>query len=494
MMNKGLIPSLILATVLAGGFVVVWGLLSAWAVEVGAHVLGPEPPTEHLTFLADGTPRVIHQIGSHGDAEWRDLEGRPVPPPENEGLMSLIACRLPTALAGPGPADEVPWSERLRSFSDGRSPATFWYFLADGRPGGTGYFVGYDSQSNARVGYLGTAGFRPDMPPAAERFPFDGVTSGPDARLFCAFADHNPTEYPERRNVFRAPPGRAPRGSLSPSDVYVLADGGTMYHADLHGRTVEVALVEPRLRSAAVVSGVPDMVHGTPQHLAARTDDAVLVLDEHGGLRQRYPIPEDLRRQEFHFAETSTGEALMYWNSPDDSLREETEHRMFWVSPDGRTRQATTTLAAAGGMRPLQTLGGVVVPAPLVLGGLVGIGRPWELGSKGLAPTYQAGLRQAVTDFWPALVIAQVFAAGLALLCYRRQVRFAASRAERILWPLFVLALGLPGWIGYRFSRSWPVLESCPSCTTRVPRDRESCARCATDFPRPVLQGTEVFA
>jgi hypothetical protein len=54
--------------------------------------------------------------------------------------------------------------------------------------------------------------------------------------------------------------------------------------------------------------------------------------------------------------------------------------------------------------------------------------------------------------------------------------------------------LGPPGGIGYRFGRWWPVLEACPECGVRVPRDREACACWEADFSPPALQGTEVFA
>jgi hypothetical protein len=66
--------------------------------------------------------------------------------------------------------------------------------------------------------------------------------------------------------------------------------------------------------------------------------------------------------------------------------------------------------------------------------------------------------------------------------------------SERVIWPLFVLAFGLPGWVGYRFGRRWPVLESCPKCGVDVPRDREDCTDCEVAFPGPALKGTEVFA
>jgi hypothetical protein len=145
-------------------------------------------------------------------------------------------------------------------------------------------------------------------------------------------------------------------------------------------------------------------------------------------------------------------------------------------------------------MRSMKVLGGFVVPAPLVVGGFIGIGRPSDLINEDLEAAYPAALSRALTEFWPALLLAQLVAVGLSVLCYRRQARYGARGAERVVWPLFVLALGLPGWAGYRFGRSWPVLEPCPACEVEVPRDRAGCVRCAVEFPRPALKGTEVFA
>src|SRR5208282_2706845 len=133
-----------------------------------------------------------------------------------------------------------------------------------------------------------------------------------------------------------------------------------------------------------------------------------------------------------------------------------------------------------------------IVPAPLVLAALVETLRSKELVEIGQAAGYAEALWRAFTDFWPALAITQALAAGLALLCYRREVRYRTSAGERVLWPLFVLTLGLPGWIAYRFSRSWPVLEACPACARGVPQDRECCACCEAEFPEPELRGTEV--
>jgi hypothetical protein len=490
MKTSGWFGPLVLAGVLAVGFAVVWGLVGMWAAEVGAYLAGAEGPRAgHLSFLADGTPLVAYAVGRYGEREYRDLEGNPAEPPDNDRAGWLAAVSLPASLPARPAGTDVPWEGRLRSFADGRSPAVFWYFVTDGRPDGTGWFVGYDSGSKARVGYLGLAGLREDVPPAAERIPFAGETWGPKARVWCTQRDRGPTEHPRDR-----PPGRAPRGSVSTWDVYVLGRDGRVYHADLQQRRVHVALDVPGVRSAALAAGPHDPLRGTPHRLAVRTDDVVRVLDEEGRELHRYPIPEILRGAGLTFGETTAGEALFCGGSPQDDLATEVDYRIFWVAPGGGARAAAVTLPWPGWMRPMQTLAGVVMPSPLVLAGFVAKSRTSSLLDGGLAATYPEALARALAEFRPALVLAQVLAAGLALLCYRRQVRYGARGAGWVVWPLFVLVLGLPGWVGYRFGRTWPVLEACPACGAGVPRDRGDCSRCAAEFPRPALRGTEVFA
>jgi hypothetical protein len=488
MKTNGLFQPLPLATVLAAGFVVVWGLLGLWAVEVGTYVADSEGHAEYLEFLPDGTPFVRYLVG-RGDWAYRDLEGNPVPPPEDGTMTWLGKGQLPAALPDRVSSGDTAWGERIRSFADGRTPAVFWYFVSDGRPNGAGYFVGYDSQSKGCVGYLGRAGFRADLPPADEQVPFAGPTWGAGARVYCHQHPSGPTEHPADRGT-----GRAPHGAVSGWDVYVLGRDGKLYHADLQNRTVHVALDEPGLRSAGLVRGPLDVVKGTLWRLAARTEDAVLLLDERGTVLKRFPIPEALRGREVAFGETTGGEAVMYANTPFDEVATEVAYHICWVSPDGRCREAAVILPWAAPLRSMQAGGALVVPSPLVLAGLIAVERTRELLSEGLAATFPEALARALTEFRPALLIAQLVSAGLALLCYRRQVRYGARGAERVAWPLFVLVLGLPGWVGYRFGRSWPALAACPACGTAAPQDRDGCARCTAEFPPPALRGTEVFA
>jgi hypothetical protein len=477
MTRKGLFHSLVLAGVLAAGFVVVWGVASLWAVPVVDSALGLEQERETLVFRADGTA----VVASSRTRQSRDLEGRPVEGFEDGRGDWLAACKLPAAPRRP--RGVVGWDRRIRSFSDGRKPAVYWYYVSDGRPDGTTHFVGYDSRTRRRVGYLGTAGFREEALPGRERIPFRAVLS----------TQREPAGHPDEWQG-----GQAPPGCVSPWNVYILAPGGKIYHADLHARTVRLIMDDPTLRSAALVAGPGDRPGGRysrhlAYRLAARTDDAVLVLDVRGAVIKRYPIPGPLRAGDLRFAEATTGEAVMYWESPNSILVNHLEYLICWVSPDGRYREAETVLTCEAAFQPVALLGGLL-PAPLALGGVVICACPPDLLEDGLAASYPEAVGLAVRKCWPALLTAQLVAAVFAALCYLRQRRYNASRAERVAWPLFVLALGLPGWLGYRFGRSWPALERCPGCGARAPQDREACGRCEAEFPRPALVGTEVFA
>lgn len=477
---------MVLAGILSAGFLVVWAVISLWAVQVGEHVWG-SPRNAVLIFLPDGTPRVMY-ISDDNAREYRDLEGNAVPAPK-EIHGGLSAAHLPAAWPGPASAGDTSPDQRIRSFTDGGAAPVFWYFLSDGASDAKAYFVGYDSKTKACVGYLGAAGFRTDPLPPDEQLPFVGPASGEGARVFCSQVSGSPVAHPMDQMAWQALPGCA-----SPWDVYVFAPEGKIYHADLQGRTLSVALDDRHLRSGAMLLGLPNPTLGVPFRLVARVDAAVLVLDGLGQVLKQYPIPETLRDKDLNFAETSNGEALVYWHSPLDGLATQVEYRFYWVSQGGDYQEANVTLPWTSEMRAQQIFTGVEMPAPLVAICAVAMSRPTQLLEEGLALTYREALGRALIEFGPSLLFAQLLAAGLALLCYRRQVRYAARGPERVAWTLFVLAFGLPGWIGYRFGQSWPALQTCPECAMAVPRDREDCARCAAEFARPALKGTEVFA
>lgn len=487
MLRKGFIQPLALATVLAAGFAAVCYVAGQWILS--SYREDAWVAVEDLCFLPDGTPLIMsHPDGIRFGTRYCDLQRNSVVPSEDELAAQLRDRLLPAH--PPQAADDFAWDERIRAFGDGRWPATYWYFRSDGQREGFGYFVGYNSKSKICVGYLGKAGFRKEPLTVEELFPFDGPTWGVNSRLLAGPGVYgNPTSYPIRESG-----GRAPQGFLSEWDVYVLGRDGKLYHADLQERRVDVILEDSRLRSVSQSALSMVGARGVLFRLAARSDDCLLVLAVDGRPMARYLIPEALRNQDFTFAESKSGEAILHWSSPEDDLATEREHRIFWVKPDGRFRETAVTLAHNGELRPMQAYGGLTMPSPLGVCGSFVRQRMRNLMNNGLSATPAEALRRALAEFRPALAVALSIALGFAMLCYRRQTRYGASRTERIVWPLFVLLFGLPGWIGYRFGRSWPVLEACPDCGVAVPRDRECCLHCTNDFPRPALKGTEVFA
>jgi hypothetical protein len=491
--EKGLFQRLLLAAILGTGFTAAWVVVAAFALEISLYVADDEPTRETLLIRRDGTPVVavsgrgnrirrdgtpVVAVSGRGDVSYRDLDGNAVEADEDAGVrfggQSVVLPAHP-----PRPNDPGAWSARIASYSDGRTPATYWYFVADGREDGAAYFVAYDSRSKAVVGYLGTAGFRPGPLPEAERFPFSCPPQPPGQT-------RHPSGYAE--------PHRAAPGFVSAWDVYLPGRDLNLYHIDLQHRSVEATLAGTPVCSTALLLSPDEETRGQSFRPVVRTDDAILTLDAGGRVRNRYPIPESFRPWNLTFYETPSGEAVMYTNSVPDDVFGQVSYWIARVTPAGVTRREQVTLADQPTLWSLQSLGGAVLPVPAALAGVVGVGRSQQILNHNLEATRPAAVARALAEFWPALAIAQLAAAALALLCYGRQVRYGASRSERVVWPLFVLLFGLSGWVGYRFGRSWPTLDRCHSCGVAVPRDRLECARCADEFPRPALKGTEVFA
>src|SRR5438094_860940 len=116
MIRKGLCQPLVLAGLLAAGFLVVWAVVAMWMVENYLAERGPRG--ESLLFLLDGTPRVARIDYIHGDRQYWDLEGQSVPPPDNESEEVLRRFELPAVPPERVNTGETGWDQRIRSFTD----------------------------------------------------------------------------------------------------------------------------------------------------------------------------------------------------------------------------------------------------------------------------------------------------------------------------------------------------------------------------------------
>jgi len=267
-----------IALLLATGFGVVLAAVGLWigmAVELGnkrGQVM------QNLIFLPDGTPLVLsHTVMQFGGRQYHDLDGNPVPSAEARG--QLYAASFANEYRLPHPLDETPWEERIRTFSDARRPPNYWYLMNDGRPEGLAWFVGYDSKSNAQLGWIGKSGFRSTPPPPDDCFALPGnVNEWTNSRV----VGMQTAVGPRHPNRDYGVPGEAPPGFVSGWIVFLVTLDGVIHEVDLQRRTARVLTDDPGIRTASLV-----MTYRPPQNtphyrLGVRTDDAIVMLDADG--------------------------------------------------------------------------------------------------------------------------------------------------------------------------------------------------------------------
>ncbi len=491
--RKGLLQALLLAAFLAAGFQGAWGFVAAWAFQLSQSSTESFSP-DSLAFLADGTVLHVHADGPYEQRQYRDLQGNAVEVPDSDNLNAkqLPMSFLPLTLVNQSPLAPSGWEQRIRSFTDGTMPPVHWHLVTDGGLYPRAYFVGYDCKTSLRVGYLGTAGFRADPVPPDEMFELAGPISGGLGSAISLAYEVSEFPLPEP-SLIQAPA----------ADVYLIGHGGNFYHVDLRNRRVRVALHVPGLCSAGRIDGMPDANSEAPppdgispnirrRRLAVRSADSVLVLNLQGKELKHFSIPAELRDKSFSFGETDVGEALMLSSASKSATL--IEHDIFWVPAHGDVRHAKKTLTRSARELGPQYFAWTMFSDPVSLAVAIAMGYAEARLSAGLVTSYPDALLLAIKDCALSILVAQLLSVIFAFLCYRRQVRYGARGSERIIWPLFVLALGLPGWIGYRFGRTWPVLAACETCGATAPRTAETCNRCTTEFASSPRLGTELFA
>ena len=493
MMTKSLVQQILLSSLVAIGAAGVCTLIGPWAGQQFLPAVGPLfEPSESLVFLKDGTPLIVRYDEDGTEQVYRDLQGRPVVPPSAEDR--LFPGFLPKNWAHMNPIATV----RL---SDGQPPPAYWYLLEDEAGGeGAGYFVGFESRGNACIGYIGLSGFREEIPPRSEMIPAirqgsRGISLNSGLGLY--FLTPQNGVYYQNGGIYQYV--YTPGVDFHPPatwEVYVPSSDGKLYFADLRSRTVKVIYDGPPLRQAAIIGRFHDSRQVPTFQIVIRTADQIMVLDRTGRIESKFPIPTALRNEDFAVVTTTKGEAVLQWTSPADSLNLTTSVRLFHVRSDDQFQETQLSMHRDNGASQHWTLvyGGLETPCPALFVGTVGLSRVFELLHQRIEPTLAEAARRTVGEFGPTFLLALAISAVLAALCYFRLARYKATRLERIVLPLFVLVLGLPGWIGYRFGRTWPVLETCPACTTRTPRDRYECVSCGEEFRAPAELGTEVFA
>lgn len=481
--------SLGLALLLALGLGAAWAAVAAWCGSVADDWLKRDNEYRYIQVLLDGTPVVVcYSRRGYSGAVVRTLDGRKVPPEDRIGLLQTNS--LPGLREVSRTPQPLPWLKRLARLSDHRDPPAFWTFVHNGAWDGSGYFVGYDSKSKRRIGYLGTAGFRDDLPPPEERFDMDGRAFACQKALTGAFSYYSQLSYAydsQKQPGVKVPPWAGFMISGGRILRFDLREGKAEKIMDLPGA---IALdIATRASPLDVERNRPKWGTAWPLFLTIRTADHLVVADPEGHELERYVLPESVRADNAAFCLLNDQRVLAIVNRKHggDEVAE-----FLWFGPAGQVLRSDRTVLNAASIlgKPAAekwTLS-TCVPAPVVVAGAA-VRKALEGGP---SDGRLAALRRAWTEMWPALVAVGFVAAGMAGICYRRQKRYALPGTA--VWVALVFLTGVPGWLGYRFHRRWPVLEPCPGCAKPSPRDREACALCGADFPAPAAKGIEVFA
>ena len=193
--------------------------------------------------------------------------------------------------------DGSSWAGQIRAFNDGGQPATFWYFLRDGKTPGSGYFVGYGSISKQLVGFMGRQGFQGQMPSAEELFPIDDRRIAGDAVEASYYSQRDAEPWME---PYCSGMAGFPAGSSTCWRTMVWR------RSNLLQRSTRLVLKQAGLISAGrLYRGLPAPVKTDSEtilsqireFLAVRTKDRILVLDPGGKLVSSLAISAEFPRK-----------------------------------------------------------------------------------------------------------------------------------------------------------------------------------------------------
>ena len=485
MKRRRQIPAqLLLATIIAlGTGIVGYFLAEMTGVLAIPAIVGKSLPADRFVvgYTEDSQPVLgSWQAKSADEATltYFDLAGAPL----GDAQWSS-AIKVPAVTARPR-----RWADRIIFLEHQGHQQNFeglWYLDSgdSAEPGAA--FSAWSRESAQPVGYLGTAGFRAQ--PLA-----------PDER----FADVLDVGY------------------YWPHGMTLLLTETQVFLVDLGRRKTHLLFdklaTPPRLlsKSAGMPSldgpypwgfGMVSFPGGGHQSKAGVfTGDAVTLIDfgtpnpfEEPKITMRsFPLPDEARGRTFSYADGEKGTLTVAVTDPP-AFNATTQRQRIYQVPEGKTATAPRELELPrfpGEERSVFAMGLLPLASPVLEAvQAVALGQHSWHDFAGMNGPADYALALWWRDRW-LLGLTGAVASALAAICFRRQVRFQVSPVERVVWPLLVFLLGLPGWIGYRYCRRWPPVEFCESCHRPAPRNVETCAVCRHGFPLPVATGSEIFA
>jgi hypothetical protein len=490
---------IVAAFLLAYGLAVVWALLIMWGLATFGWFENRPDVTEHIVVRVDGSPLIearTIEVGTSIALSRRTLDGKEAP---IKGVRFLHETRLAQREPVPGVVRlPLPWNAgyRVAGNTDGGHPPTDWYLVRDDSAGRYAYFAGFDAISKLPTGFIGRNGFRVARPERDEQFTL------PDT-----YHAQISTFMTGERDLFSwGIVYLHPQFDQSESMRY-LTEADRLWAVDLRQRSARVVFEAPGLISTDLLTTRKEIAQqpaagakkadneqsDLSDEIAVRTDDRIVLYDLATSSRRDFVLPKQLPNLNL----------VIYWVAPTQLLLQYEEgewsgghiEHLLWIDPSGAIqRQAEVKVAGSVSESPRKILSGMSGVIPISIAWLLGvsIGAPLVLFQNHLAGSYANGVAQSFSAAWPPLVFVLILSAAFAwvTLQLHRKYRRPATGA----WVAFVLLMGLPGFIAYLVEHHRHKLEACPQCGEIVPRDRDACAACNTEFAPPPRVGTEIFA
>ena len=270
---------------------------------------------------------------------------------------------------------------------------------------------------------------------------------------------------------------------MPPRLVHV-PSGNRLRLVDLAARTVTTVFEAPEPIVSVAVPGLGsrgnDVARKRP--ILVRTGSKVDRLDHKYQVASAFVIPAGIdpgSTLEWYELDDGRAVAQFILNRYEKVYhRDITYSSAYLVATDG-TIAGSYELALRNGVIPVDDRAGfaltaLALPFPAGLAGFVTFNAAEAAALQGYPPALGRLIREA----WPAMAATVALAAVLAVLAWRRARAYGLSGREQAVWAGLVLLFGLPAWVGFLLSRSWPARQPCPRCRARVPRDRDACTGC----------------
>lgn len=476
--------TLLLAAVVAVGVAAFWYTAVTWTSNTARQAFRTPKPYENIHVTVAGEPVIVRTSdGSTQNTEQiLSLDRQPVAVASQDVLY-------PTPLNAethPNYAYMPQWYTRIVGINDGGVPATYWYMVHNGQINGLAYGIGFHASTRRVTGYFGRSGFSDSIPPRSEWFRVPGSTA--------MYGKVNVHGY-----------GQEPRWSMGKLGFLLLAEG-KLWKIDLVKKQITALLDCP---SAVLTGQVYRLVDSpplakeqtgyysaqsmTPMDGIVRELNALLVVNLQTGEQFRYPLPPELRSMQLSAVRLANEQLLLIAN---EDWRSE-EYHVVWLMPSGEiARQLAVRIESQYEPRSWAARGWQMAAAgPLPLYNAVYsllVAPQQAIDEDQEAAEYSQALMLTLSRTWPSILAVLAVGVVCSVLAFRRQRKYGLPQAGP--WAVFAFLFGVPGWIAYRYHRTWPVLEACAACHQPSPRDREKCLDCGASFPPPPLKGVEVFA